>query len=493
MLPKLRTIACAPRRYESTSPDTASRANAPSSVFLIAQEPPIEREEGRGIGKLIRRVPHLRIDRRKPRHPVREAAARARIPLHRMPRGVSSGPILRRSCVTVEQAELLTLEDARGPGKGQEQHRRQTGVLLAHARRESRRIVVGENPGHPTHGCGLPDDARQVRGVPLGEEELEREDRIEELEIGSELRGRPVDLAHQHAPARGLADRSQRLLVARRVSRVDVPQPPVRPRQRQGVGHRGGRIVAQCRILGEAVDGIDAEPVDAELRPEADHLSERSSDTRVAPVQVWLLGVERVQVPLPGALVPRPRAASEGTEPVVRRPILAPHVPVAMLAEPGVGDRGVAGNEVEQHLQAPRMGGAQQVPHVGEGAEVGVDGHVVRDVVAPVGQRRCVDRRQPERIDAQLGEVVEPGRDAGDVADAVPVGILERAHVDLIDHAPAISRTPGRARPGRSLGHSLRSGCQVREHRALPAARTAFGCAPMRFHGTSGTPAGCRA
>src|SRR5439155_14892520 len=50
-----------------------------------------------------------------------------------------------------------------------------------------------------------------------------------------------------------------------------------------------------------------------------------------------------------------------------------------------------------------------------------------------VGHRRGEDRREPERVDAEPVQVVEPAGDAAQVADAVAVAVLERARVDLVD------------------------------------------------------------
>jgi len=55
-----------------------------------------------------------------------------------------------------------------------------------------------------------------------------------------------------------------------------------------------------------------------------------------------------------------------------------------------------------------------------------VDGRVVRDVVAEVGKRRGVDGGEPERVDAEPDEVLEPLRDSPQVSDAVAVGVLGR-------------------------------------------------------------------
>jgi hypothetical protein len=60
------------------------------------------------------------------------------------------------------------------------------------------------------------------------------------------------------------------------------------------------------------------------------------------------------------------------------------------------------------------------VVEVVERAEQRVDAGVVGHVVAEVGHRRRVERRHPDRVDAEPGEVVEPARDAGQVADPSP-------------------------------------------------------------------------
>ena len=50
-----------------------------------------------------------------------------------------------------------------------------------------------------------------------------------------------------------------------------------------------------------------------------------------------------------------------------------------------------------------------QCLHVGQGAELRVDGFVVADVVAHVVLRAVVHGRQPDDVDAEGGQVVECG------------------------------------------------------------------------------------
>ena len=67
------------------------------------------------------------------------------------------------------------------------------------------------------------------------------------------------------------------------------------------------------------------------------------------------------------------------------------------------------------------MGRGEQAVEGLEVAEQRVDVGVVGDVVAEVGHRGAVERRQPDRRDTQRAHVVEVRRDAVEVADAVTV------------------------------------------------------------------------
>ena len=160
----------------------------------------------------------------------------------------------------------------------------------------------------------------------------------------------------------------------------------------------------------------------------------------VAPVEVGLLGVEGVQVPAAAAVVAGPRGPSEGGQPVVGGPVptaVGPHVAIRVFGEPRMLDRGVAGHQVHQQPQAVVVGRCDQAVEVLEVAVDGVDRGVVGDVVAEVRHRRRVDGRQPEASAPSAAIWLQPPLDAGQVAHAVAVGVLEGAGVDLVHHRVA--------------------------------------------------------
>jgi hypothetical protein len=110
----------------------------------------------------------------------------------------------------------------------------------------------------------------------------------------------------------------------------------------------------------------------------------------------------------------------------------------------------VVRHHVDDDAQAELVGAGDEGVGVREGAEERVDVAVVGDVVTCVGLRRCVEGREPDRVDAEPAEVVQVRRDAGQVADAVAVAVGPRPGVDLVDHRVA---PPGRVR---TVGHMQR-------------------------------------
>ena len=186
----------------------------------------------------------------------------------------------------------------------------------------------------------------------------------------------------------------------------------------------------------------------------------------VVPVEVGLLRGEEVQVPLTvarraptpeppnsdcqsvGGSVPSgPRAVAEDVAAPGRRPGGAASASRNHVVPVG----GVVGHDVDDDLDAGVVQRGDHLVEVVQRAEPRVDVAVVVDVVAAVGQRGRVERAQPDRVDAEVAQVGDPRGDAGQVADAVAVGVGEAARVDLVDDGlapPVGSRAIATARVG---------------------------------------------
>ena len=94
-------------------------------------------------------------------------------------------------------------------------------------------------------------------------------------------------------------------------------------------------------------------------------------------------------------------------------------------------------DEVHDDADAAAVGFCRETIEVLERSETRIDGAVIHDIIAEVMHGRGIERRQPDGIDVQrVGrafQVIQPADDAREVADPVPVGILKRPGVDLID------------------------------------------------------------
>jgi len=107
---------------------------------------------------------------------------------------------------------------------------------------------------------------------------------------------------------------------------------------------------------------------------------------------------------------------------------------VARLLKPGVRFGRVVHDEIGDDANAAAVRGVEQRDEIVDGAELGQHLVEVADVIAAVAQRRVVERWQPKTVDAKPLHVVELFGQAAQVARAVGVGVVERAHQHLVEH-----------------------------------------------------------
>src|SRR5260370_196501 len=174
-------------------------------------------------------------------------------------------------------------------------------------------------------------------------------------------------------PERGVAPR-----------RVGGMAAPVAGAPQGGVSRLPRRVVAQFRVLVQALRHVDAEPGDPPVEPEPEDLAELGVHRGLAPVQVGLAVQEAVQVVLAGRLMPGPGGVTRRIQPVVRRAAargrIGPHVVVAVprvaaspgIDEPGVSGAGVIGYHAEEHPHPPPPCPAPQPAGAGPGPTGGV-------------------------------------------------------------------------------------------------------------------------
>jgi len=84
-----------------------------------------------------------------------------------------------------------------------------------------------------------------------------------------------------------------------------------------------------------------------------------------------------------------------------------------------------------------------------------IDIDIVGDVVAEILHRRGEEGRNPDGVGTETGNMRQPVGDALEIADAVAIGVLIGARVDLIDHGAAPPILVGRQSGSHRSGHSL--------------------------------------
>ena len=96
---------------------------------------------------------------------------------------------------------------------------------------------------------------------------------------------------------------------------------------------------------------------------------------------------------------------------------------------------GVAGHKVEQHADTFLVRSFKQRGGVGIGAVARGDLFVVPHVVPGVLERRVVAGVDPQRVAAKVLDVIQFSDDAGEIADAIPVGIIKTLGIDLVEYS----------------------------------------------------------
>ena len=341
-------------------------------------------------------------------------------------------------------------------------------------------------------------DRRPDRGGRPGR--LEQGPVEDEVTIGGEagggLHGAVEQLAHGHPAGRLVEDRPEAADERREVRlvtvvQVDLPVPrgPARP----------GRVGSQLGILEEGVEDVQPEPVDAAGQPAADHLELGRLHAGCPPVHLRLLDQEGVVVELLATRLPAPARPAEVRDPVVgwqRRAgriapgRVAPQVPIGVRTgaigarrdEPRMGVAGVVHDQVEDDPDPAAVRLRDQPVEIRLRSEQRIDPFVIAHVVAEVEPRRRVDRRQPDRVDAEAvrTEVVEVLDDPRQVPHPIARRVGEAARIDLVDDPalPPVVTEAGRlddgshARgPHRRSPVGITSNDSVMAHRPVPGGR----------------------
>lgn len=95
----------------------------------------------------------------------------------------------------------------------------------------------------------------------------------------------------------------------------------------------------------------------------------------------------------------------------------------------------MVGDDIHHDADAVSCCFGYQLLHLGQGAEGGVDGSVVRYVIAVVPLGGAIDGGEPEHIDPEGGQITEALTNAVDIAHAVAIAVLKTHGVDLVDDA----------------------------------------------------------
>ncbi|MBV6467903.1 MAG: hypothetical protein PGMFKBFP_03276 [Anaerolineales bacterium] len=419
-------------------------------------------------------LPMIRVDGQPRLFGGGESRLPRRVPLHRRPRFVAVDG--QPEQIEDEARDVFVFVgdrvERRGEGHGQVGHADLLAVVhagdaargeLEHGEQLCLADVAAE-PGHAAAPVVVAEDVDRHERVGVGRFEVQ-EEAAEVVGVEAEVQHREVEDESQAVvarPAEVFADRrpaSAHLAEGESFAEL-VADGAEFPRELETFGQveivfclleksrgvvfggdepRRERVVAERFVFVDGVEHVEAESVHAFGEPEADGVEHDPLHFGVAVIQVGLEGQETRPVILPALGGVIPAAAAGQTVPIGR--FVAPDVPVrfgivargARFPEPGMLVRSVIHHHVEDDPHPAFVDFFDEFQRVVERSVFGGDVSVVGNVVAEVALRRREERREPDGLETQLLDVIQFLNHAAQVADAVAVGVEERAGIDLID------------------------------------------------------------
>ena len=104
--------------------------------------------------------------------------------------------------------------------------------------------------------------------------------------------------------------------------------------------------------------------------------------------------------------------------------------------EPGMLDRGMTWNQIEQDLEASAMRLLEQAGQVRVRAIARRNFIIIGHVITRIQKRRSKTRVQPDRVYAQPFEIVQLLDDTRNVAAAVSIFVIITLRIDLVKNCP---------------------------------------------------------
>ena len=106
----------------------------------------------------------------------------------------------------------------------------------------------------------------------------------------------------------------------------------------------------------------------------------------------------------------------------------------AALLKPFVFVTGVVDHQIHDHLHSPVMGFPQAGLKGLHAAELGINVHVVRNIIAAIRSGGWIQGRKPDSIAAQALDIIQLFNHAVQIAHAIAVSVPEAPGPDLIKH-----------------------------------------------------------
>ena len=197
--------------------------------------------------------------------------------------------------------------------------------------------------------------------------------------------------------------------------------------------------VLQYLVLTNQVDHIKAEAFDALVPPEIHHLEKLLTNIGIAPIEICLGDIKKVQIVFARIAKWSPGTAAKLGQPVCwlipqDKEVLIVGIPSQCLLEPLMLNRAVVKNHIQHKVNTMLLADLDHLFEICHIPKDRVYRSIVRNIITIVPLRTRIEWIEPDHVHSQLFQVGKFFNNPAKISQTIASRVFKRLWINLVDY-----------------------------------------------------------
>ena len=199
------------------------------------------------------------------------------------------------------------------------------------------------------------------------------------------------------------------------------------------------RTVRQHLIFSDNIDDIKAEALDSFVSPKIHHFKELLTNIGVAPIEVSLSDIIKMQIIFARIAKWRPGTAAKLGQPVrwlisQDKKVLIVGIPSQRLLEPLVFNRAMIENHIQHKVNTMLLADLDHLFKICHISKDRVNCSIVRNIITIVPLRTRIEWIEPDHVHSQLFQVGKLFNNPSKISQTIASCVFKRFWINLVDN-----------------------------------------------------------